>query len=147
MPSRNSYEVVGQADARRVLDGLAKQAGTSEDLATLLGQASAKLTADWRQPFTEPDGLILLRRIIERVVASRPDDGPAITPSQMRAMMKSDWIEIEVVDEEGEPVEALCCLELPDGTNVEDHSDAEGLLARYKIDSGTCSLSFRETGR
>jgi hypothetical protein len=146
VPGRNSYEVVSQADARRVLDGLAKQAGTSEDLATLLGQASAKLTADWRQPFTEPDGLILLRRIVERAVARRNDE-PAITPSQMRALMKSDWIEIEVVDEEGKPVEALCCLELPDGTKVEDHSDAEGLLARYNIDPGTCSLSFRRPGR
>jgi hypothetical protein len=65
--------VVRQDDARRVLDGLAKQSGAAGELAGLLGQASAKLTPDWRPPFTQPDGLILLRRSVV-LAATKADD-------------------------------------------------------------------------
>jgi len=81
-PGRNNYDVVGHDEARRVLDGLAKQAGTAGDLATLLGQASAKVSPDWRPPITAPDGLILLRRNLAPA-ATAPNDEPALTPSQL----------------------------------------------------------------
>ena len=91
---RDNYEVVSQNAARRVLDGLAKQGGIAGDLAGLLGQASAKLTPDWRPPFTQPDGLILLRRTVTRAT-TKSDDGPAMTPSQMRSMMEKARADFE----------------------------------------------------
>jgi hypothetical protein len=72
-----------------VLDGVAKESGAVGDLAKLLETAREKLTADWRPPFTQPDGLILVRRIVIRGATS-PADGPALTPSQMRAMLEKN---------------------------------------------------------
>ncbi len=83
LPDRNSFEVVGHDDAARVLDGLAKQSGAVGELAKLLETAREKLTAEWRSPFTQPDGLILVRRIIAHA-ATNPADGLAMTPSQMK---------------------------------------------------------------
>ena len=104
-PGRDSYEVVSRNDAHRVLDGLAKQSGPAGDLAGLLVQASAKLTPDWRPPF-HPDGLILLRRSIVQA-ATKPDDGPAITPSQLRELMEKEkplQFLARFVDERGKPI-------------------------------------------
>jgi len=108
-PGRDSYEVVGRDEARRVLDGLAKQSAPAGDLAGdlagLLGQASAKLTPDWRPPL-QPDGLILLRRSVVHA-AMKPNDGPAITPSQFRELLEKEkpvQFFARFVDERGEPV-------------------------------------------
>jgi hypothetical protein len=58
--------------------------------ADLLKQASDKLTKDWSPP-SQPDGLILLRRIFTPQAATSNNE-PAITPSQLRAMMeKPRW--------------------------------------------------------
>ncbi len=84
LSSRDRYEVVSQSAARGVLDGLAKESPAS---AQALGQASEKIGKDWRPPFSQPEGLVLLRRIPVPAAASR-GDGPAITPSQMREMLE-----------------------------------------------------------
>ncbi|HEX7507467.1 MAG TPA: hypothetical protein VF550_11890 [Polyangia bacterium] len=86
VPGRNNYEVVGRDDARRVLDGLAKESGAAGDLATLLGQASAKVTPDWRPPITTPDGLILLRKNLAPT-ATASNSEPAYTPSQLNQQL------------------------------------------------------------
>jgi hypothetical protein len=70
-PDREDYEVVGQAEAGRVLDGLAKQASPPQ--ADQLGEARKHLTRDWRPPLS-PDGLILLRRIAVHQNAVKSDD-------------------------------------------------------------------------
>jgi hypothetical protein len=101
-PDRDSYEVVGQAEARALLDGLAKQSPAS---AESLQKASDKLTKDWRAPFSQPDGLILLRRIPVQAPAGK-DLGPTITPSQMKALINDKekiidwtiWIELDPND-------------------------------------------------
>ncbi len=61
--NRDDYEVVGRAEAMRVLDGLAQQALPAD--ASLLQEARNLLTPDWRQPMG-PDGLVLLSRITVR---------------------------------------------------------------------------------
>jgi hypothetical protein len=123
-PGRNGYEVVGRDDAIRVLDGLAKQSGTAGDLSALLAQASAKLTADWRPPF-HPDGLILLRRIEARAASTKVDDGPALTPSQLRKLQEG-WIVLEVVDDFERPWRGTVKIELPDASTREIAPDGEG---------------------
>jgi hypothetical protein len=124
IPGRSSYEVVGLDEALRVLDGLAKQSGTAGDLSALLAQASAKLTADWRPPF-HPDGLILLRRIEARAASTKVDDGPALTPSQLRKLQEG-WIVLEVVDDFERPWRGTVKIELPDASTREIAPDGEG---------------------
>jgi hypothetical protein len=143
MPDRNSYEVVPRDDARRTLDRLAKEPGVASALATLLGKARDKLTPDWRPPLA-PDGLILLRRnSVARVHSS--ETGPALTPSQMKKLAtKKDWIEIELVDQDGEPYSTHYRLQL--GEQLVDESDFpdDGLLGLYEIESGTYKLTIGE---
>jgi hypothetical protein len=80
--------VVPRDDAKRTLDHISKDPGIAGDLATLLGKARDQLTPDWRPPLA-PNGLVLLRRIRaqNQVAASQ---APAVTPSQLRAMMESE---------------------------------------------------------
>jgi hypothetical protein len=135
VPGRQTYEVVCRDDAVQVLAGLAQQ--SAGDLPNLLLRASETLTSDWRPPF-QPDGLILLRRI--PVMAA---DEPAITPSQLKQLLKkTDWIEIEVVYEDGKPYTGHYRLELPDDSVADGALDAEGFYGNYDITPGTCKFSL-----
>lgn len=143
IPDRDSYEVVRRDDGSAILSALAKQNGTSNHLAKLLSDAAEALTKDWRPPFT-PDGLVLLRRL-QAMVSSVPDDGPALTPSQLKKLAKSDWIEIEVVDQDGEPLSgARYTLQLADKSVREGALDADGFVGVYEIESGTCNVVVGE---
>ncbi len=77
------YQVVLQADARAVLEEMAKGAPAYADV---LRQASAKIGKDWRTAVSQPEGLVLLRWAPDPSFAPK-DDGPAITPSQMKGML------------------------------------------------------------
>ena len=116
LPERDSYEVQSRERAGQVLGALAMAPGCAAELIALLGQARDQLTADWRPPVNAPDGLVLLRR------------------------MRAGGIEIEFVDEVGQPVEVDCQLELPDATRIEAKGDAQGLVARHGFLPGTCRL-------
>jgi outer membrane protein OmpA-like peptidoglycan-associated protein len=143
LPDRDSYEVVSHRDAVKVLHALAGQGGPAGgDLAKLLNQAATMLTQDWRPPHN-PDGLVLLRRIIVQQ-AYKPDLGPALTPSQLKQLAKSDWIEIELVDQDGEPFSTHYRLELPDQVVREDRFAEDGFLGVYEIESGDCKLVIGE---
>lgn len=121
-PDRDSYVVVGQTDARAVLDGMANE---SAAVAGQLREASTKLSRDWRPPFSHPEGLVLLRRLPVVASAGAPDT-PAITPSQMKALLEGDWIEIVVVDNFGRPWKGDVELKLPDGEARTCTTDADG---------------------
>ena len=139
LSDRDSYEVVRRVDAVMVLDGLAKQArAETGELVTLLAKARDKLTRDWRPPL-HPDGLILLRRIIRQRASA--DSGPAMTPSQIKKLAtKSDWIEIEVVDQDGTPYTGGYRIEFPNSTTSEANFDDEGFFGKYDLDPGNCTL-------
>jgi hypothetical protein len=146
VPGRNSYEVVGRDDARRVLDGVAKHVGRAGDLAALLEQASAKLTPDWRPPFSEPNGLVLLRRV-PVVQASTADGELPITPSQLQQLKphpKQDaWIKIHLVDADtGAAIGgASLSLKLPNANATSSHdTDDGGLVDLTDLPSGTFSI-------
>jgi len=141
VPGRDQYEVLNRDLAGRLLDGLAASPGTSPELIRLLGQAREQLTRDWRRPFSEPDGLILLRRIpVPRRSAVAHE--PAITPSQLKALAEAGWIEIEFVDSLGQPIAASCRLELPDCTPVATGDDGQKLVARHGFVPGLCRVSL-----
>jgi len=137
-PSRDSYEVASQREARVVLDHTVKEGNAPADL---LRQASEKISRDWRATSSQPDGLVLLRRIPHRA-AAQMDDGPAITPSQMKALRQTDWIEIEVVDQDDQPYPAHYRLELADSDVREGDLGDEGFLTVSAIEPGSCKLTL-----
>ena len=140
VPDRNGYEVVARAEATRVLSELAKQSGGRADVIDLFGKARDKLSPDWRPPLA-PNGLVLLHKIHSpQAVNASPE--PAMTPSQLRAMMATGWIEIEFVDELGEPVGAAYRIELPDSTLVEGASTRDGTFSKANIKRGICQLTL-----
>ncbi len=144
IPGRDNYEVVPQKDAVAVLGALAEQAGRNGGLAKLLAEAAGLLTKDWRPPMY-PEGLVLLRRIFARA-ATAATDGPALTPSQLKKLTQKDWIEIELVDQDGEPVSMPYKLELTDDSTRKGEFDEDGFLGVYEIESGNCKLTIGETG-
>jgi outer membrane protein OmpA-like peptidoglycan-associated protein len=138
LPDRESYEVVRRHDAEQVLDGLARQSGL--ELSGLLGQAKGQLTHNWRPPL-QPDGLILVRRVLVRQASRAPAES-AITPSQMKKLLKqTDWIKIEVVYEDGEPYSGPYRLLLSDQTTTSGNFDEEErVYDNQDIVTGTCKL-------
>jgi hypothetical protein len=145
VPARSSFEVASQADGRKALAGLAEQAGGTGPLADLLGQARARLSADWRPPFTEPDGLVLLRTI-PVAQATGVDPGPALTPSQLQQMKqpKPDaWVKIHLVHAETSAgiKGASLSLKLPGAAAASSHTaDGDGLLDLTALPSGTVTI-------
>jgi hypothetical protein len=141
MPNRDSYEVVQLVDAQKVLDALAKQPGTGPDLAELFKQARDYLTRDWERPY-EADGLILMRRIFTPQ-AARSNNEPAITPSQLRALMEKVALEIHVVDQNKKPQEGVAFkIDMPDGGSVSGKLDKEGRGRAKSSLLGDFTVSF-----
>jgi hypothetical protein len=141
VPERDRFEVVGHADAVKVLDGLARQTGVPANLGALFEKARDKLTPDWRPP-RFPDGLILLRRSIAPP-APLPPEGPPITPSQMKAMVKkTEWIEVEVLDEDGNLYTGPYQIELPDGSLAQGDFDGKSVWGKHNIDAGICKITL-----
>ncbi len=81
---RANFEVTRHDDAGRVLEKLAKQFVGKPDLRKRLLTARSKLSPDWRPPM-RPTGMVLLRRIGARPVASAVPT-PILTPSQLQAL-------------------------------------------------------------
>jgi hypothetical protein len=92
---RDSYEVAGRQDAVAILHALAAESGSRHaELAAHLNEAADLLTPDWRPP-RNPEGLVLLRKTIVHQAVD-PDLGPALTPSQLKKLGKTHWIEIDL---------------------------------------------------
>jgi hypothetical protein len=138
---RDSYEVVRRDNALAVLHGLAEQS-PGGGLSAVLAEAAKLLANDWRPPLA-PDGLVLLRRLTA-VVATGPSDEPAITPSQLKKLSETDWIEIEVVDTDGNPLSTHYRLQLADKDVQEGQLPEEGFLGLYDIASDTYKLILGE---
>jgi outer membrane protein OmpA-like peptidoglycan-associated protein len=87
LQTRDNFAVVSQTEAHAVLDILAKEFPASADV---LGQAAEKIGKDWRPSVLEPERLVLLRCMPAPVTAPKADDAPAITPSQVKALLDAD---------------------------------------------------------
>jgi hypothetical protein len=122
---RDHYQVVGHDEAKRILDELAGQPGTSAELAGLLRKARDQLSRDWRPP-QQPSGLVLLRRVIVQA-APMLDPGPAMTPSQIRKLAEQATLALEVVDLDEKPQEGLAFqIKAPDGNRATGKLDKKG---------------------
>jgi hypothetical protein len=125
VPNRDSYQVVPQREAAQVLDAAASRTGDTA-LAHLLRKARALLARDWRSPLV-PDGLVLLRGILQPVAATGQAES-ALTPSQLKKLSKSEWdVAPSAVHEESE-------LEL--GAEKEDHELETGATVEPESPEG-----------
>ena len=79
------------------------------------------------------------------VTAKQNSDGPASTPSQLRPKVApQDWIEIEVLYEDGVAFPGNCVVELPGGRSTEGPPGDAGIIRMDGIDPGSCKLTFPE---
>jgi hypothetical protein len=139
LPDREDYETVGQTEARIVLAGMAKE---NRAPAELLGQTSENITKDWRAPFSQPDGLVLLRRIPTRAAAAKDLD-PAITPSALRKLRDEGWLEIVLVDAGMEPVaDKDYDVRLADGGTKSGKTSEKGFARLEGLTPGECMVRF-----
>jgi hypothetical protein len=91
-------------------------------------------------------GDLLLVRNQLNVTAALPQTAPPpgvdptpVTPQEL------DWVELTVVDDEGEPYTGPYKLELPDGRVMSGQLNFGGTVRVDSIPSGTCKLSFPES--
>ena len=119
VPNRDSYEVVSQNDAMRVLEALSKQATPS--LASLLGEARDRLTRDWRPPLS-PDGLVLLRRAAQ-LVAPIAHSETALTPSQLQKLRPD--VTVAPSAEHEQAAELAASAEMEEPFELETGAEAE----------------------
>lgn len=128
-----------------MLDELADQSGAAGELANLLGQARAKLSSDWRPPFNQPDGCILLCRTVT-VASHRADVGPAITSAALKKLRDEGWLKIVFVDAGMEPVADIdydVCLvdgQTKSGKTKTGKTSKEGLARFDGILPGECQV-------
>ena len=141
LPGRDNYQVVPRDEAREVLDGIAAQPGTPNDLKPLLAEANSAVSRDWRAPL-KPDGLVLLRRI-PTVGSKAPEEVPPMTPSQLRKAMLS-WISIDVVGEDDQPLSGVVDMTLTDGSQKSWNLSESGTFRQDDIEPGTMTLTFKE---
>lgn len=144
LPHRQDYEVVRHDDAVRVLAGLGAQHGGAE-ARELLSQASAHLTRDWRPPFSEPDGLVLVRRL--PVVAATGVESLPVTPSQLaklRAQEQSVSFEVVVLGLDDKPQPGLAyAIDAPDGETHEDDLGSGGKTKVTSAKKGPAAVMLR----
>ncbi len=131
LTNRDAYKVVARAQAEEML---LDAAGRSDGAArAIFERAAAMLAPDWRPPQT-PQGLVLLLDQ-PRAVASRVPE-PALTPSQMRAMIRAEEsvsLEVAVLGFDDEPLEGIAySIAAPDS---EEYEGDLGRAARTSITS------------
>lgn len=142
-PARDLYEVVGQTEARAVLAGVAQESGGS---AELLSRAAEKISKDWRPPFSQADGLVLLRRIPVQDAAPRQEVS-AITPSQMARLVSAEesvTLEVVVLGLDDEPLKGISYLvDAPDDESHEGDLGASGKIKITSAKKGSASIALK----
>jgi len=138
------YQVMPAAEARTLLSrmatvsaGASAQKAALERVSTLIQDSSSK-------PMEKR--LLLLRRVPTRA-GTTSSGAAAITPSQLRKMLLKDdhWIEIELVDEAGDPVaDVAYVITTPDGNEQTGRTNAEGSARVSDITAGQCKIRFPE---
>ena len=69
--------------------------------------------------------------------------GPTHNPNAAENQEKTHWIEIELLDEDGNPVTGEPYrITLPDGTTADGTTDSKGHAREEHIDPGNCKVSF-----
>jgi type VI secretion system secreted protein VgrG len=81
---------------------------------------------------------------LSTVTPATRNDGPTHDPSSPENVDKKHWIEIELEDEDGNPIPGEpYSITLPDGSTVADGTlDEKGTARVDHIDAGTCKVTF-----
>jgi hypothetical protein len=142
LQKRDTFAVVSQSEANAVLDGMAKESPASADV---LRQAEEKIGKDWRPSVSEPEGLVLLRWIPLSTFTTKEADGPAITPTQMKALVETANLEIHLVDLNGTPQKDIAFeITKPDGGVESGKLDKDGRARARSSKPGTFVVKFPE---
>lgn len=138
--SERDYDVVPASEATSIVAtvGKTKASGSlSAHMKVLLASI-----CDMRAP-SKQEGFVLLRAPITqaaRYVA--PED--VITPAKLKKLAEKDWIEIELVDEQGNPWTGPYELLLPGGEVQRGTVGEDGIVRVENIRSGACNFSLPE---
>ena len=135
-----NYDVVPAPEAAALILRLGQSAGAGPGRTA--AAPLAKSMVDMRSP-SGAAGFMLLRAPAsqaERIV-SREE---AITPAKLKKLAAKDWVEIHLVDEEGNPWVGAYELSLPGGEVRKGTVAEDGLLRVDNILSGMCELVLPE---
>jgi hypothetical protein len=136
-PSSNgtdSFRSVPLAEARPIVTRLAARASTPQDRA-LWKQVVASLSDK------SGDKSLRLLRDTPASGMGTPDEAPApAAPTQRET--KRDWIEIEVVYDDGTPYDGNCHVQLPSGAETDGAPDEDGVVRIDGLLPGSCRVSF-----
>lgn len=114
-----------------------------EDDQPVVGERCRIVLPDDREVITrtDKDGLVRVDRIIAgQCLVYFPDlDTEAAAP----LVPLDDWIELELLDDEDQPVVGeRCRIVLPDGRELSSRSDKNGLVRVERCPSGQCQIYF-----
>lgn len=134
------YDVVPAAEAAAMVVSLSRSAGAGQWHNAAL--TLAKNLVDMRSP-PNANGFMLLRAPAsqaERIVS--PED--VITPAKLKKLAERDWIEVRLVDQDGNPWAGDYELVAPGGAVFKGTAGEDGFIRVEKILSGSCSLALPE---
>lgn len=132
-----SYETLSTREAAQVLDAMAAQPAQDERRRALL-QEARELAQDRPR---EPASLVMLRRT--RQLALTDASSQTLTPSQLRKAAATDWLEIRLIDDTGQPIaNEPFEVRLPDGSTQQGTLDENGMAYVSGFPPGTCEVSF-----
>jgi len=136
-PSGNrsdSFRTVPLAEARPIVDRMAARATSPQDRA-LWKQVVASLSDK------SGDRSLRLLRDAPAPGMGEPDEAPApAAPTQRET--KRDWIEIEIVYDDGTPYDGNCHVQLPSGAETDGAPDEDGVVRIDGLLPGSCRVSF-----
>jgi hypothetical protein len=137
-PSSNgtdSFRSVPLAEARPIVARLAARATTPQDRA-LWNQVAASLSDQ------SGDKTLRLLRDAPASGMGKPDEAPAAPAASNQRETKRDWIEIEIVYDDGTPYDGNCHVQLPSGAETDGAPDEDGVVRIDGLLPGSCRVSF-----
>jgi hypothetical protein len=133
------YQVVPADDAKQILQRLAATTVSRSEKAAL-EEAIPMLPA---RGFVSDGSRLLLLRLTPTRYAAPSSSAPAMTPSQMARTRERHWIEIQVVDEDGDGIPSVDYLILtPDNQQHSGVTGQDGIARLEDILPGQCQISF-----
>ena len=137
---QSNFRVVPLQEARGVIERMGLRTASTPQARALWENVSENLSANGRS-----GGLVLMHDRPTGEWERRPADEPPMTPSQLRTKIApTDWIQVDVMYDDGTPYDGTCSIVLPDGRTVDGAPDENGSLRFDGIDPGSCTVSFPE---
>lgn len=135
---QSNFRVVPFEEARGVIERMGLRTARTPQERTLWTDVTENLSTNGR-----PGGLVLMHDRPTGEWERRPADEPPMTPSQLRTKIApTDWIQVDVIYDDGTPYDGTCSVVLPNGRKVDGAPDEKGTLRFDGIDPGSCQVTF-----